>query len=67
MNFTEQEDSVILLIDGNSTMKQSDLKSALEKCYLRQVLLKKHGMYGPSTFRKTIIKFLLMEYGPPKA
>ncbi len=50
--FLEAGDHIILLIDGNSNMKQSDLKSALTSCSLHEVILAKHGTEGPSTFRR---------------
>jgi hypothetical protein len=40
------------MVDGNSNMKNSDLKTALENLALTEVLLKKHGLNGPSTFRR---------------
>ena len=45
-------DHIILLIDGNTNMKQSDLKSALEECSLQEAIMKRHGLNGPSTFRR---------------
>lgn len=50
--FVEQGGNIILLIDSNSNMKHNDLRSAFEKCCLREVLLEKHGLNGPSTFRR---------------
>ena len=43
-------DQIILLIDGNSSMKSSDLSLALSECSLREVLLDRYGTNGPSTF-----------------
>ncbi len=39
------------MLDGHSNMKHSDLKVALEACTLRELILAKHGLNGPSTFR----------------
>jgi hypothetical protein len=50
--FMEAGDHIILPIDGNTDMKHSDLRTALERCNLREVLLEKHGNNGPSTFRR---------------
>jgi hypothetical protein len=50
--FLECGDSIILMIDGNSNMRQGDLKSAFESCTLKEVILKKHGLDGPATFRR---------------
>jgi len=45
-----ESDHIILLIDGNSSMKSGNLASALSDCTLREVLLDKYGLQGPSTF-----------------
>jgi exonuclease III len=50
--FMETGDHIILLIDGNTNMKRSDLRSSLESLTLREVILEKHGLNGPSTFRR---------------
>lgn len=55
-NFLESGDNIIHMLDGNSNMQQSDLKSALESCTLREVILKKHGLNGPATFRRNNTK-----------
>jgi hypothetical protein len=49
--FMEAGDHIIVLIDGNTDMKHSDLRVAFERCNLREVLLERHGYNGPSTFR----------------
>ncbi|MFN9982402.1 MAG: hypothetical protein ACK53Y_20915, partial [bacterium] len=48
--FLSSGDQIILLIDGNSSMKSSDLSLALSACSLREVLLDRYGTNGPSTF-----------------
>jgi hypothetical protein len=48
--FLSEGDHIILLIDGNSSMKSGDLASAFSNCSLREVLLDKYGLQGPSTF-----------------
>ena len=50
--FKETGDNIILLLDGNTDMKNSDLQKALEFCQLREVILEKHGVHGPSTYRR---------------
>ncbi len=37
-------------------MRQGDLKSALELCTLKEVILKRHGLNGPATFRRNNTK-----------
>jgi hypothetical protein len=49
--FLDTGDHIVLMLDGNSNMKHSDLKSALKALSLRELILDKHGMDGPSTFR----------------
>lgn len=50
-------DHIILLIDGNSNMKNSDLKNTLEEeCTLTEAIMAKHGTNGPSTFRRNNTK-----------
>jgi hypothetical protein len=48
--FLSSGDHIILLLDGNSSMKSSDLSLALNACTLREVLLDRYGTNGPSTF-----------------
>jgi hypothetical protein len=50
-NAHDKGDHVILILDGNSDMKESALKVSLEQCTLQEVILKCHGMQGPSTFK----------------
>jgi hypothetical protein len=57
--FWETGDNIILLIDGNTDMKHGDLKLAFERCNLREVILEKHGLNGPSTFRQNNSKTLI--------
>jgi hypothetical protein len=40
---------IILLIDGNSNMRNSDLSRAFASLNLRDILLEKYGLNGPST------------------
>jgi hypothetical protein len=48
----EAGNHIILLLDGNSNMKDSALKNGLEMCNMREVILQRHGVNGPSTFRR---------------
>ncbi len=50
--FKEQGDHIILLLDGNTGMRRSDLQTSLENCQMREVILEKHGTHGPSTYRR---------------
>ncbi len=54
--FMEEGDHIILMIDGNSNMKQSDLRNTLSSLTLKEVILDKHGLQGPSTFRRNNTK-----------
>ncbi len=49
-SFLDAGDHIILLIDGNSNMKTSDLKNTLTSCTLQEVILERHRLQGPSTF-----------------
>jgi hypothetical protein len=55
-NFLEAGDNLILMIDGNTNMRKGDLKEALELCTLMEIILDKHGMKGPETFRRNNTK-----------
>jgi len=44
-------DHIILMLDGNCDMRQSDLKVTLTQCDLREVLIERYGPNGPATFR----------------
>jgi hypothetical protein len=44
------------MLDGNSNMRRSDLKDALELCSLKEIILNKHGLDGPETFRRNNTK-----------
>ncbi len=44
------------MLDGNSNMRRSDLKDALEACSLKEIILEKHGLQGPETFRRNNTK-----------
>jgi len=45
-------DKLILMLDGNSNMKDSDLSHMFQSHHLQEVLLAKYGMNGPSTFHR---------------
>jgi len=51
-SFLEAGDHIILLIDGNSSMKASDLCTALQRVSLREVILDRHGLQGPATHKR---------------
>jgi len=44
-------DHIVLLIDGNSNMKGSDLSSALASLSLQETIIQRHGKLGPSTHK----------------
>jgi hypothetical protein len=48
----EEGNHIILLIDGNSNMKDSALKIGLEQSHLKEAIIHRHGRNGPSTFRR---------------
>lgn len=50
--FIEAGDHLILLIDGNSNMKNSDLRTALEEIHMKEAILQKHGLLGPATHKR---------------
>jgi hypothetical protein len=52
INFMEMGDHIMLLFDGNSNIKNSDLSNALHKLSLREVTLEKHGQQGPATHKR---------------
>jgi hypothetical protein len=45
-------DHIVLMVVGNSNMKNSDLRSALGQRSLHKVILNKHGMKGPATHKR---------------
>jgi hypothetical protein len=47
---------ILLLIDGNSNMRNSDLKNALEECSLKEAIMARHVLNGLSTFRRNYTK-----------
>ncbi len=51
-SFKELGDHIMLLVDGNSNMCRSDLQEQLTNCQLTEVFLQKHGLQGPSTYRR---------------
>jgi len=50
--FMEMGDHIILLIDGNSNMKDSDLSKALTNISLKEAILNKHRLQGPATHKR---------------
>ncbi len=48
--FLDAGDHIILLVDGNSNVKNCDLKTSLDGFSLTKVILDKHRLNGPSTF-----------------
>jgi hypothetical protein len=48
----EVGDHVVLLIDGNSNMKGSDLSRTLQQLSLQEIILSKHGLQGPATNKR---------------
>jgi len=50
--FMEAGDHIILLIDGNSNMKSSDLSKALKQMSLQEAILARHGKNGPATHKR---------------
>jgi len=45
-------DHLIILMDGNSNMKKSDLSTMLQQLHLQEIILYKHGMSGPATHKR---------------
>ncbi len=48
----EAGDHLIILMDGNSNMKKSDLSTMLQQLHLQEIILYKHGMSGPATHKR---------------
>jgi len=48
----QQQEKVILMLDGNSDMRNSELASILQQCSLKEVILQRHGVKGPATCRR---------------
>jgi hypothetical protein len=51
-DFIEQGDNIILMLDGNSNMKQSDSKMAKEQLHLLEAILDRHGLDDPATHKR---------------
>jgi len=51
--FIEEGDHIILMIDGNSSMKNSDLSRALYNLTLKEAILEKHGLKSPETHKRS--------------
>jgi hypothetical protein len=47
--FQSEGDHIILLINGNTSMKSSDMVSKFKYLQLQDVILDKHGLDGPTT------------------
>ncbi len=41
-----------MLLDGNTDMKASDLVTSLQSIQLYEVIRGRHGLFGPSTFKR---------------
>jgi hypothetical protein len=50
--FIQKGDNIILMLDGNSNMKQSDLQLALRNLEMEEAILERHGLLGPSTHKR---------------
>jgi len=48
----ETGDHIILMLDANSSMKDSDLSRTLSNIYLKEAILDRHGMQGPATHKR---------------
>jgi hypothetical protein len=48
----ESGDNIILMIDGNSNMKNSDLSKALSQFSLQEAIIGRHGNNGPATQKR---------------
>jgi len=47
-------DNIVLLLDGNMNMKDSLMANAFTAIGLEEKILKKHGLLGPSTFKRNL-------------
>lgn len=54
--FLESDDNIMLMLDGNSDMRRGDLKDALESCSLKEIILEKHRLQDPETFKRNNTK-----------
>jgi len=50
--FIEAGDHLIVMLDGNTNMKNSDLKLALEQINMKEAILQRHGSHGPATHKR---------------
>jgi hypothetical protein len=50
--FMEAGDNVILMLDGNSNMKNSNLQTALVQLEMEEAILQKHGLMGPASHKR---------------
>lgn len=51
-NFLEQGDQIILMVDANSNLKNSDFQRVMEGLSFKEAIMDRHGKDGPSTFRR---------------
>jgi len=54
--FLDMGDHIILMLDGNSNMKGSDLSRALTQLSLVEAILERHGSDGPATHKRNSTK-----------
>jgi hypothetical protein len=52
MEFISAGDNIILLLDGDCSMKNSDLVVAFQNLALVEAILEKHGVNGPATHKR---------------
>jgi hypothetical protein len=50
--FIEAGDHIILMLDGNSNMKNSDLSLALREIDMTEAILRRHGLQGQGTRKR---------------
>jgi hypothetical protein len=48
----EKGDHILLMMDGNSNMKNSDIVTALQRISLQEIILQCHGLLGPATHKR---------------
>jgi hypothetical protein len=52
--FIDKGDHVLLILDGNYNMKNSDFSKALQQLTMEKVILKRHGLNGPATYKRNL-------------
>ena len=50
--FMESGDQLILMLDGNCNMRDSDLQKMLTELTLHEIIINKHGNLGPATSKR---------------